>query len=187
MTWLAPSPRILTRSAHLARPQTARSLQVSCVDRGYPLEGTSSVGGYQPKRANPARFDPPPRKGTAPCLDSVGLSSSLSSSPPWHYPPPRLRQHAPTETVIPASSPLSGTPSPRSSLGMVIAALIRTAGASRANSRAKLLSEAHLGATCPSFLYSCHEVPLYGHLFSLDNGPNGALMTMGGPDGTPDG
>ena len=161
MTCLAPSPHALIRPAHLARPHMARSLPAIRVDRGYPLEGTSSVGGYQPKLAVMARFDPPPRKGTAPCLDSAGFSPSLSSSPPWHYRPPQSRLLAPTETVISASSPLSGTRS-RRSLGTAIAASIRTAGVCRA----KLLPEPHLGGSVPLLpLLLSRGAPLRAPLF----------------------
>jgi hypothetical protein len=99
----------------LVRPHVTRSLPAIRAKRGYPQEGTSSVGGYQPKRATPARFDPPPRKGTAPCLVSVPLLLSSSSSRSLPCLPLLLRQHAPTETALEASSQRSGARSPRSS------------------------------------------------------------------------
>jgi len=60
-------------------------------------------------------FRPASRKGTAPCLDSAGLSPSLSSSPPWLCRPPPLRQNEPTEMEVGASSRPCGIQSPHSS------------------------------------------------------------------------
>jgi hypothetical protein len=203
VTLLIPSSHFLhtTHRLYLAATLTACSLPViPGADRGYPSGGTSSVGGYQPKQANPARFDPPPRKGTAPCRGFIALSPSPSSSLCLLFLPPQLRQHAPTKTADGASCPFYGVLSPRflpRTRRTAAVPLIQTASVTpemrRARERrtdgAPLILEAfvcRIRTRLCRFLLLRSRGALYGHLFSLDNGPNGALSTAGGLDGTPD-
>jgi hypothetical protein len=184
---LTPSSHYLptTLRLYLAMTLTARSLPaIPGADRGYPLEGTSSVGGYQPKRARVARFDPPPRKGTAPCQGFTALSPSPSSSPCLLFLPPPLRQHAPTETAPEAFSRLSGAPSCHSSRWTAAVGLIPGASAPTGTRRTSG-PRSILRGRKRSFHLPALRGALYGHLFSLDNGPNVALTTTGGLYGTP--
>jgi hypothetical protein len=167
---------------------------IGTCDRGTLQGGTSSVGGYLPKRPIRPVSTRPQRKGTAPCRGFTALSPSPSSSSSSPCLPPQLRQHAPTKTAVGASCPFCGIPSPRSSLKTQRTAavpLIQTASVTPEVCRARVrrtdgappILEAFVCRTRArffSFLLLGSRGALYGHLFSLDNGPNGALTTAGG-------